>query len=210
MKTLKRMFLIIAILSAVAVAMMHTITLFSGQHSWYDLDAGIPCSKCHADICEELSVSGVHRNLSCAACHRCNLTDYTYASGDGIGPIPGKEAHAASTVPCMECHEVNIWGPYAGGFTNKTNSTYQYADATHNGTKAAHNVFVQGAVNETLMEDSNEACIACHTVTPVNISFTVSTEATITVNNVYNESYSYWDVTEITSSNSTPYKGVKE
>ena len=45
-------------------------------------------------------------DVKCWYCHRtANLTGYTYASGDGTGSIPGQEAHAASTVECMECHE---------------------------------------------------------------------------------------------------------
>jgi len=179
MNNLKKMLLVIALVSAIIVATSHTVTLFSGQHSWYGLGpegSDIPCSKCHADICEEFLTSGVHGTLgsgneACAACHRCNLTCYTNASGEGAGSTPGKEVHAASTVPCMECHEIGTWSPHAGGFTNKTNSPYKYADATtYPGDKAAHNDFVWNAVNNYLMEDSNEACVTCHTGTSVNVS----------------------------------------
>ncbi|MBC8521528.1 MAG: hypothetical protein ISS94_01500 [Candidatus Syntrophoarchaeum sp.] len=203
----KKVLLFIALVSAIAVALSQTVSLFGGQHTWYDLGpagSDVPCSKCHADICGELSVSGVHQNLgsgseACAACHRCNLTCYTNASGEGAGSTPGKEVHAASTVPCMECHEVDTWSPYAGGFTNKTNSLYQYADAAHNGTKAAHNVFVQSAVNGTLMEDSNEACIQCHTNVAVDITYHIPRGYEIELNRTcgWNVNLSYYNFTDV-------------
>lgn len=141
--TLKKMLLFIALVSAIMVAMPHTISLFGGQHTWYVMPKDIkpspaewdriPCSKCHpADISRVLSSSGVHPNLgegneACAACPRCNLTCYTNASVNGTG--------ATFTVSCRECHENGTRSPHAGRFTNKTNSPYQYTDATHNGTK---------------------------------------------------------------------------
>ena len=92
-----------------------TVSLFAGQHSWYDLSAGpsdVPCEKCHADISDEMQSgeSGAHGNLTCAMCHRSLFTGYEYARVQReyfVGPqgtIPGNESHAASTVKCMNCH----------------------------------------------------------------------------------------------------------
>jgi hypothetical protein len=208
MNDLRKTLLFIALVSAIIVALTHSVSLFGGEHTWYNLEpvgSDIPCSKCHADISEELSESGVHQNNlgegdeACAACHRCNLTSYTNASGEGAGSTPGKEVHAASTVPCMECHEIGTWSPHAGGFTNKTNSSYQYADAAHTGIKAAHNLFVQGAVNDTLMEDSNEACIQCHTNASVNITFHIPQGYKIELNRTcdWKVDLSYYNFTDV-------------
>ncbi|OFV68273.1 MAG: hypothetical protein SCAL_000913 [Candidatus Syntrophoarchaeum caldarius] len=103
-------------------ALPQTVALFSGQHSWYNLNVSgndLPCEKCHGDIADEMnSLVSAHSGetgygrMECGYCHRlfpiyrqnASFTNYTYASGDGTGSTPGKEAHAASTVPCMYCH----------------------------------------------------------------------------------------------------------
>jgi len=152
-----------------------------------------------------------------------------YAAVNGSLVEPGQGAHSASTEECMLCHDGSgipdtnfthyylnessclqchdtmyvVLAAAAGGFglTNESCDT---------GTQAAHRSFVLEANKDSLMAGVNEACIACHTETHANISFNVSTEATITVENTYSQSYSYWDVIEITSSNSTSYTEVKE
>ena len=128
--------LVLVVTAVVAIgifALPSTISLFAGQHAWYNIsDVGneVPCEKCHADIAEEMKkITGPHtgetghERFKCDYCHRTfDLNDYgdnpsqninqsifsryyyTYASGDGTGAQPGVEAHAASTVPCMYCH----------------------------------------------------------------------------------------------------------
>jgi len=72
----------------------------------------------------------------------------------------------------MICHEFgNSAYPHAGGFMNMANSPYAYNTTARNGTKAAHNAFIQDAIDDPLMEDSNEACVACHTRVGVNITW---------------------------------------
>jgi len=127
---------------------------------------------------------------------------YVYASGEGTGATPGVQAHAVSTIECMDCHAIPTddsfgWVPgvtghweypeykgrcdachwagehtdfiSAGGFGFGTTD----ADKPPTGGKrAAHKQFVLDAINNTLMEGSNEACIACHTGIPVKISWT--------------------------------------
>jgi hypothetical protein len=126
--------MVIAVVAIGIFALPSTVSLFSGQHSWYDLGASIesasgrnnvPCEKCHADIADEMGgENGAHRNLTCAMCHRTPLntiynptsghyepeSSITYARGHyNIGskvydPTLGEEAHAASVVECMDCH----------------------------------------------------------------------------------------------------------
>ncbi len=120
--------LAIVVVAIGTFALPNTVSLFSGQHTWYDLSGewnDVPCEKCHADIAEEMeSGIGPHTNetgygrLECGDCHRIfpivhkntSFDTYTYASGDGTGAEPGKEAHAASTVACMYCHSGNESG----------------------------------------------------------------------------------------------------
>ncbi|MGB2841768.1 MAG: hypothetical protein WBC40_04740 [Halobacteriota archaeon] len=112
----------IAVVAIGTFALPNTVSLFSGQHTWYDLSGqgnDVPCEKCHADIAAEMDVlEGPHTDetlgrFECEYCHRIfpvwrrnsTFENYTYASGDGTGaPQPGVEAHAASTVACMYCH----------------------------------------------------------------------------------------------------------
>ena len=208
MKSKKIVLMAVAVVAIGIFALPSTVSLFSGQHSWYDLGKSVdgasgrnnvPCEKCHAEIGDEMisSDNGAHTDLTCAMCHRTPFTGYTYALGHytigstGYDPTLGQEAHAASTVECMDCHDAagdkgtGHWsdreyvgrcgdchkGGYgadfigAGGF-NLTSPSYD------TGTKAAHMQFVLDAIDEPLMDGANEACIACHTRVGVNITWT--------------------------------------
>jgi len=161
-----------------AYVLPNTISLFAGQHLWYDVDPGrnqIPCEKCHADIVDELSYGSYHTKQKedsdsadgqhCVFCHRVN-SSIAYAKGDGAGTWVGEEAHAATLIQCMYCHSESLYGaPRAGGFgiTNNTSDTGIYA---------AHREFVLEARNSSLMLDENEACIACHTQITLIFNYT--------------------------------------
>ena len=263
----------VAVVAIGTFALPSTVSLFSGQHTWYDLSGrenNVPCEKCHADIAEEMEqLVGPHTNetgygrFKCEYCHRVFPIDqdedptpyggdgydgpdqninqtleqnynFTYASANGTTTVvPGKEAHAASTVPCMYCHSGHEYGgahavgappldckschdpdentlhggrfrspsnveendcirchgnahtggvyriPPAGGFNLTTN-------ASDTGSNAAHKTFVQNAISNLDMEDANEACIACHTGIPVNITWKHAHDLEFTA---------YWDGT---------------
>ena len=170
---------LIVILALGILVLPSTVSLFSGQHYWYDIDAAgnqIPCQKCHADIYEELNQSKYHVNQGttgvadeqdCVFCHQAN-TSIAYANGTNSGASNSTlpwGAHAASTISCGYCHfDSSTGAPVAGGFglSDLANDT---------GTYAAHLDFVTSAATSTLLEDSNEACIACHTHVAVKIRF---------------------------------------
>ena len=110
------------------VALPYAVSLLTGQHTWYDLGGNgsdVPCEKCHADVAEEMGVlTGPHTGetgfgrMKCEYCHRFppvwrrnqTFESYTYASVNGSDVTPGKESHAASTVPCMYCHSGDKYG----------------------------------------------------------------------------------------------------
>jgi hypothetical protein len=54
----KRIALLTVAICAIGIfALPGTVSIFSGQHSWYDLSAGqneVPCEKCHGDIADEM------------------------------------------------------------------------------------------------------------------------------------------------------------
>ena len=182
----------VAVFAIGIFALPSTIAMFGGQHNWYDISPPgnqVPCAKCHADIADEMSLSGAHRTFTCDYCHRTD--DFIgYASGDGTGSTPGEKAHAASTEDCMICHDANFGdtnfthvnlnrpssdcsnchagaefdAPTAGGL-NISSAPYD------TGEKAAHKPFVNDAINNSLMVGANEACITCHTHVAIDINW---------------------------------------
>ena len=151
--------IIITLVALGFLVLPSTISLFAGQHVWYSLNSSgedvggqIPCEKCHADVAEEMSqLVAAHTNetgygrFECEYCHRTfwfeesddvNQTIYnkyyfTYArvNTSPTDVQPGKQAHAASTVPCMYCHSGAEWGwyhPYT--FTGKSCSCHGTGD----------------------------------------------------------------------------------
>ncbi len=227
--------LAVSMIAVGVLVLPQTVSLFAGQHYWYNISSSendIPCEKCHADVKEELDMSNFHKNFSdsgqgsadrkdCEACHRINGS-ITYASDSGTVK-PGEQAHAASIVSCMLCHQHNASqamddgsyaGYYAGGF-NVTDmgvsSGFNYSNGTHSGHLAAHNAFVAKAINNETLKDSNEACIACHTFMPVKINFShrrslefkVDLEADVTTDHGPHN----WNITEW-STNGTAYATV--
>ncbi len=197
----------IAVVAIGIFALPSTMSLLGGQHTWYELDGckGVPCEKCHADVHDELSEkTAAHSDFDCYTCHRANKI-IRYAAGGGT-VNPGKQAHAASTIACMECHEYNAkvtQGPFAGGFkvsssgsssdshdwegwfggpqsvphssqsTVRSPFNYTGGDSTA-GIEEVHNTYVQAAIGNDWMEDSNEACIACHTDIAMEIDWTLA------------------------------------
>jgi len=184
----------IAIVAIGIFALPSTVSLLSGQHTWYDLSGtgnDLPCEKCHADINDEMvdGDNGVHTSLAGPGCdcHRVNTTQTRLgtgvADGDGTGSNPGTTSHAAETIACMVCHEYGTGYVFAGGFNQsaveasagKTTPYYYNHSNGTGGEHAAHNQFIGQAIKNDLMEDSNEACIACHTRVGVNITWTKNT-----------------------------------
>ncbi len=218
MNNLKMVFAIMAIVFLGIVALPYAVSLFAGQHTWYDLSGGYgsKCVKCHADIYGELEASANHSSLDgsdirdisgeeCFVCHRANESiKYANASTD----TPGQQAHAASTIGCGYCHlndtvaDLYNASP-AGGFGLVSGLD----DDT--GANASHISFVLGSKNASILEKETESCVACHTTTNVKINFNVTTEATIVVNNSYIETESYWNITSITPSDYTNYTEEK-
>jgi len=112
----------VAVVATGVLVLPQTVTLFAGQHYWYNLsDTGndVPCEKCHADIASEMeSHAGPHMDetgfgtMDCEFCHRAVFAGYDYASVSGgySQYTAGEEAHAASVIRCMACHSTDL-GP---------------------------------------------------------------------------------------------------
>ena len=220
MNTNKIALLAIAVVAIGIFALPSTVSLFSGQHSWYDLnDPGsqVPCMKCHGDIDDEMrdTDNGVHRNLASPGCDCHRVTGTGVADGDGTGLAnPGTTSHAAETIACMLCHEYetrtgNVSSyPFAGGFNSTLvydflgappigdDDRYNYTGGNSTGEYAAHNDFIRESIKDGLMTDSNEACIACHTRIGVNITWRKSTVMHFNANETNNGT---WLLTNFTA-----------
>ena len=190
-----------AIVALGIFVMPSTVSLFSGQHYWYNISGGgneVPCEKCHADIAAEMdALVGPHTGetgygrLKCGYCHRTfkieegdtdsstNETKgydqyddvntsleaqylYTYASGDGSGATPGKQSHAASTIPCMYCHSGGSQG-IAGNhdpFSSKSCVCHGVDDG-------GDPYYYHGDRFYTGSDSDPGECIRCHGTSPV-------------------------------------------
>lgn len=104
--------LAIAIIGIGLYVLPSTLSMFAGQHSWYDPNNnGIPCEKCHWLESDELTsgayaVHSPHRTasspLECVDCHNVTMNiTYYYMTGQAGDHPP---AHAATTVSCLACH----------------------------------------------------------------------------------------------------------
>ncbi|HEY9246419.1 MAG TPA: hypothetical protein VIO11_06190, partial [Candidatus Methanoperedens sp.] len=101
---------IIALVGIGVFALPSTMALFSGQHSFYNIDATgnqVPCTKCHGDVKAELSsgysattgTKGPHADFKCEYCHRA---ESGMASGDdAVAKIRYSNVTGPATVTAM-------------------------------------------------------------------------------------------------------------
>ncbi len=102
--------LAIAIIGMGLFILPSTLSMFGGQHSWYEPQE-IDCGKCHFIEYEEMSSGayGVHSphrtadtTFECTDCHNVSMNiTYYYETGQKGDHTT---AHAATTVSCLACH----------------------------------------------------------------------------------------------------------
>lgn len=138
------------------LAMPTTLSLLSGQHTFYSANTVYYCKNCHSNIWSELqgdanNTAPPHSGdmfVECKGCHRSgNISTYYFYWND-VGISGNKEqnlsgAHAAITVECTFCHDMVA------------------ANITDPG--EAHKPLYDAAITESLLKGANEACTVCHT-----------------------------------------------
>ncbi|MCZ7403131.1 MAG: hypothetical protein O8C61_12990 [Candidatus Methanoperedens sp.] len=76
-----------AVIAVGLFALPSTMSLFAGQHTWYNVE-DIPCKKCHQDIYDELTTqSAYHGKFESSygnACGRCHVSTSAYNSTTGV------------------------------------------------------------------------------------------------------------------------------
>ncbi len=163
----KILILSVAVIAVGLFALPSTLSLFSGQHTWYKVD-DIKCQKCHQDIYDELTTRSAYHGKweatysnACAGCHTTGLTNTTLNKGKTganlttqqwiaykrssttITGSVGFTAHAAITVECLACHGTST--PSAGN-----NSPLNLMSNTE-----AHRNFYYAAVSNKAVGDVN-------------------------------------------------------
>ncbi len=246
MNTSKALLITIILLSLGLVVMPSTVSLFHGQHIWYNISGNgnnVPCKKCHYDVYMEMRTHvGPHTGESgyvfdCQLCHRATgfngLQYATVNKSSYTSAYPGVQAHAASVVRCMACHgaygtsyvlgHITYYGSisstqtcsqchgttwYFGNPVGTGGTDYVQAGGFglttlpgDTGSMAAHWKFVHDAINETLMPGANEACVACHTETPVNITWHHAEVLKL----MAKFNFTIWNITQATHYQTTDY-----
>ena len=173
----KVLLLSVAVIAIGLFAMPSTLSLFAGQHTFYN-GSEVDCTKCHADVFSELDSgsSSAHTAQVFKDCEGCHKTNTSALGGiphngtsnasefTGTNVTTDGEAHAAVTLECIACHSG--------------------VDEELNGTNAAHTVFYTDAMNDTTvdMTGGNVACIGCHTHAVINITWTRAVGYNLTSN----------------------------
>lgn len=208
MKLEKSLLLLIAVVAIGIFVFPSTLSMFAGQHSWYDPDGGVPCEKCHFLEREELTAGGPHSpdyitiyNESANSTYQTG--DYWAGSGSPLDnrcygchqaspTFDNDTQHAAVAVECIDCHGWVV--------TELTNENAAHRDF-YNSFNASGSQYLQNA---------NKACIGCHTHVGVNISWTraefVSYDVTVdAISGTYNVS---WNTTDSLGTNTTQFNST--
>jgi len=185
----KILMLSVAVIAVGLFALPSTLSMFAGQHSWYDPNdsGGIPCQKCHFLEKDELSGSGGPHDVG-----YMTLVNKTmdYGNGDGVG---GGDAFWGGTADidsrCYGCHQrAGSAADHAfldGSWDTARNEKHAAVavwcidchpwvetELTHS--KAAHKPFYEQLNNtddDNHLQTPNRACLGCHTHVGVNITW---------------------------------------
>jgi len=169
-QTIALALIFVGIASLILFTSTDVFTLFARQHTFVNISfAGndINCVDCHHRIQNELNNSAFHNDLSCEDCHRFTGTGITFASGDNASATPGKEAHAAYTPRCLDCHGGS--GTWIDGKFAPPAPAFNETD--YGSDVSAHKPLVKQALAFNLSVGENEACLACHTNYSINFEF---------------------------------------
>ena len=187
----KVLMLSVAVIAVGLFALPSTLSMFAGQHSWYDPkdSGGIPCAKCHFLEKDELAGSGGPHDPGYDG-----LVNLSMDYGEDPGNEGGSTFWGGDTVDdrCYGCHQragSNSSHPFLNGSWDIQRNEKHAAIAvwcidchpwvetelTH--PQAAHRWFYEdlnatGAEPTELgLQKPNRACLGCHTHVGVNITW---------------------------------------
>jgi hypothetical protein len=199
-----------AVVAVGLFALPSTMSLFSGQHTWYN-GSSVDCKKCHQDIYEEISTSEYHESwgVDCVRCHATveawnksgvNITygQWKRYSGSTLKGAVNVTAHAAVTVECLACHGYSNTS-YANKIqgASEAHRDYYYESVSDKDVGDINQTSIYAAYgylygmptwyttsNQTVvkLKGTNTACIGCHTHSRVNITWRRSVGYGLSVN----------------------------
>jgi len=192
MKLNKNLLLVTAIIGIGLFVLPSTLSMFAGQHSWYDPASEIPCTKCHFIESSELG-TGPHSSTYNSGTHKVynSSANYNGTSGYVGGDTFWNYSSTDTENRCYGCHQVQVNFSAAGSISTSDtwadkNNTVHAAIAIECidchpwvvneliDEDAAHGAFYSD-LNEsgtTILKKANQACLGCHTHVGVNISWT--------------------------------------
>lgn len=179
----KTVLLTIALLAVGMYFLPATLSIFSGQHTFYN-GTSVSCRKCHDDIYSEINPAGGgvqpphwSNGPGCIGCHRTGgIVGGEFGMSIGYketNVTANPNAHAAVTVECVFCHDLII-----DQIINSNESHASYYNASN---------------QSSILKGGNEACVGCHTHTMINVTWRRSVGYNMTANLVggnWNLSYS--------------------
>ncbi|MCZ7381395.1 MAG: hypothetical protein O8C64_07485 [Candidatus Methanoperedens sp.] len=156
-----------AVIAVGLFALPSTLSLFSGQHTFYN-GSQVQCSKCHQDIYNEFATADAkmpHKDkANCGGCHRtttgtgANISNNSWkltSSSTGVTGTVVFKAHSAVTVECLACHGrvTDTVGNYATKGKEWGVATQLLSD------QEAHRAFYWGSVSDKAVGDINQSSI---------------------------------------------------
>jgi hypothetical protein len=182
----KNLLLVTAIIGIGLFVLPSTLSMFAGQHSWYDPSSnGIPCEKCHFLEKEELAASGgPHDPLYSSILN--NSANYNGTAGNP----GGSDFWGGNTVNdrCYGCHQVtgskNASHALNDSWANQNDTVHAavavwcidchpWVESELTNSSAAHKPFYEdlNTSGSEILQKPNQACLGCHTHVGVNISW---------------------------------------
>lgn len=207
--------LLTAVIALLIFVMPSTVSLFTGQHTWY-AENDIRCEKCHTAIYDELTseLNKAHTGDWAKKCQGCHATSGIESTGlffetTGKGTNRTKQGfHAATTIECITCHSGVAVSAYNPANYNSTTGTWKDYKNSLGSPNEAHRAFAMnvtstvpmynndgtlksadGNQSDILLKGANTACVGCHTHTVVTLNWDRPTGYNITVG--YNEDGTY-------------------
>lgn len=223
MKGKNMILLSVAVLAIGLFVLPQTMAMFVGQHTWFSVRTSESqyelCEKCHVnEVAEWKANTGAHATYNAehpgCFCHQINETaleefgltkdmapgaygknfEHWNTTGNITGPDAGwywrsnNTPHAAVIIDCVDCHytemqQINNPDSAHYAFWNQTNTVNRTTDDT----------------------DNNTVCMACHTHTHLNITWTRIEGLVITANHTdaSKTGAAAWDLTSAV--NETPH-----
>jgi len=183
-----------AVVAVGLFALPSTLSMFAGQHSWYDpKDNGIPCAKCHFLEKEELAASGGPHDPGYDGV--LNMSAIYNVSG-GTGTVGGAAFWGGTNSVndrCFGCHQtagskesggsvpLGSWGSHNdsvhAAYAVLCIDCHTWVDDELTNDSAAHRWFYEDLKNDTgaqnlALQNENRACLGCHTHVGVNLTWT--------------------------------------